>query len=142
MSERPRRSLTAKRRQPDRPDVESTAARGEFPSAGLIFEYEDYKGPVPHPRLIQGYQDAIPNGGERVMAMAEAEAEHRRGMENRQLQDSFRAHVLGQVCGFILAVVVVGLGAWLISKGHSLAGYATLIVGAASLVRSVFRRSA
>lgn len=105
----------------------------------IAFEIEGYRGPVPPPALIDGYQAAIPNGGERVLALAEREAEHRHSMDRRQFRWSVVVHILGQLLAFALAAGVIAVGAWLIHDGKDIAGYATLLVGAASLIAAVIR---
>ncbi len=87
--------------------------------------------------MVERYQTVIPSGGERLLAMAEDESRHRRDMERRQLRASVATHALGQVLGFILALAVILAGVWLIDRDHSLAGFATLLVGAAGLIRAV-----
>lgn len=124
-----------------RAQPQSPASEGVEPEVvrqqEVIFRYEGYSGPVPPPEMVERYQTVIPSGGERLLAMAEDESRHRRDMERRQLRASVATHALGQVLGFILALAVILAGVWLIDRDHSLAGFATLLVGAAGLIRAV-----
>src|SRR5438128_1803731 len=111
-------------RRPGRRRVGGVARRASpqtEASEELLFHTEEYSGPVPPVDLVDGYQRLIPNGGERLLAMAEAEGDHRRSMEKRQLNHNFIAHVLGQTLGFVLAAGVIFAGAYLIDHGHSVA---------------------
>src|SRR4051795_7399730 len=80
------------------PQPSFEAERGRLESEA-IFEWEGYRGPTPPPALIEGYQRAIPHGGERVMELAESEVQHRHEMERDQLKKSYRAHLIGQAGG-------------------------------------------
>jgi uncharacterized membrane protein len=108
-------------------------------STEIVFEFQGYRGPVPPPALVDGYQRALPSGGERVLAMAEQESEHRRDMDRRQLRASLGTHVLGQVLGFLLAAGIVAGGIYLIATDRSLWGLGIVLLGAAGLIRAVFR---
>jgi uncharacterized membrane protein len=139
----------ARGRASSREEATGRAYPAPFPSTGraspfaeeeiVLFEYEDYRGPIPHPRIIEGYQRTIPNGGQQVIDLVREEAEHRHQMEPLRLRLGFRAHVTGQAFAFVLALVIVLAGAWLIDRDHDLVGYATLLVGGAGLIQAVVR---
>ena len=42
-----------------------------------------WNGHMPPPEIVRGYNDAVPNGGERVFNQFELEADHRRKMQWR-----------------------------------------------------------
>jgi len=42
-----------------------------------------FSGPLPHPRLLQQYDDISPGMANRLVQMAEAEAANRREMQNK-----------------------------------------------------------
>lgn len=42
-----------------------------------------FSGPLPPPELLAKYNDVIPNGAERIMAMAERQSSHRERLEYR-----------------------------------------------------------
>ncbi|MGA8365508.1 MAG: DUF2335 domain-containing protein [Solirubrobacteraceae bacterium] len=95
---------------------------------------------MPPPDLIDGYQRVIPNGGERVLALAEREQEHRHRSEDRGMRLSAAAHFVGQSLAFVLSAMIVVFGYELLRHGDSVAGYGTLLVGAASLLSAAFRK--
>jgi uncharacterized membrane protein len=107
-----------------------------------MFQTEEYAGPVPPPELIQGYQEAIPNGGQQVLDFARREQEQRHHIENQAQTQWGRSLILGQITGFILALAIIGCGFVLIEDGHQLVGYGGLLVGGAGLVGSALRRRA
>ena len=99
-----------------------------------------HQGPLPPEDSFASYEQTLPGAAERIMAMTEANGEHRREMERRQLeadishrdqvyetqrlsiQGSLRSDLAGQVIGGIIAIgcvigaVLTGLqtGNWLI----------------------------
>jgi len=40
-----------------------------------------YSGPIPHPNDLARYEEILPGAAERIMKMAELQAEHRRALE-------------------------------------------------------------
>ena len=42
-----------------------------------------FSGPIPPPALLQKYNEIIPNGAERILAMAEKQSAHREYLEKR-----------------------------------------------------------
>lgn len=42
---------------------------------------QQFSGPVPHPQILQGYDQIIPGAAERILRMAEEDAEHQREIE-------------------------------------------------------------
>jgi uncharacterized membrane protein len=41
-----------------------------------------FSGPLPPPEILAKYNDALPNGAERIVAMAEGQMKHRQALEN------------------------------------------------------------
>ena len=79
-------------------------------------------GPLPPPDALQGYEDVIPGGAERIMAMAERQSAHRQEMERSAVIGASKRSYLGLGAGFLLSAITVGAGAFLIAMGHDLAG--------------------
>ncbi|MDA8409380.1 MAG: DUF2335 domain-containing protein [Treponema sp.] len=73
-----------------------------------------YSGPLPPAAEFERYNAAVPGAAERILAMAEKEAEHRHGAEDLLVQEEVRASKTGQLFAFALgigslAVVAVSL---------------------------------
>lgn len=83
---------------------------------------EQYSGPLPHPALLGQFNQVIPNGAERIMAMVEKQNNHRMGLENTVITNQQKQSTLGQY--FALAITIFGLllSAWAINTGHDTAG--------------------
>lgn len=81
-----------------------------------------HSGPLPDGDTIEQYSRCIPDGGNRVMALTERQQVHRHNMEDKHLTSVIKHTSTGQWMGFALAIAFLGVGTWLISAGHELAG--------------------
>ena len=70
---------------------------------------ERYSGPLPPPQALEQYNRAVPNGAERIMAMAEKELDHRHTLETKVINGRIRAELLGTISALVLAVLVLGV---------------------------------
>lgn len=83
----------------------------------------EFSGPLPPPGMLARYNDALPDGADRIVKMAEAQSSHRRTIESR-----------GQIFAFVLALVAIVGGIVLIATGHSIAGLVPLIGAIGGLI--------
>lgn len=98
-------------------------------------------GPLPHPDLVKGYDDIIPNGAERIMQMAEKEQENR-FQERKEIRDTNKEIAMGklkyvnrgQIMGFILALIMLGLATLFVFTDHEGIAYFLFSIGMVSLV--------
>jgi len=68
-----------------------------------------FSGPLPPPDDLIRYNEAFAGCAERIVAMAEHQSEHRRGLETRVVDHNVRHDHRGQTLGFLLALVgIVG----------------------------------
>jgi uncharacterized membrane protein len=86
--------------------------------ARLSIRESIWHGPLPPPKVLKAYNDAIPHGAERIMVMAEDQLAHQHGVEKKELFQSAR----GQLFAFIIAIVFLIASAFLIFTGHEMAG--------------------
>ena len=86
--------------------------------------FEQTNGPIPPPSMLERYNQVIPNGADRLMSMAERQADHRQALEKIVIDgDSKRAN-WGLVAGFVIAISFSGLATFLIVSWHSAEGVA------------------
>ena len=90
--------------------------------AGLIAAQTVHIGPLPSPEVLEKYNTIIPDGANRIMTMAEKQQDHRFGLENTALRSQLRQSKRGQIFGFIICLVGLGISAWAIGTGHELGG--------------------
>ena len=109
-----------KKNQPVRPEpsaLRAAAFRGEMM----------FSGPLPPPEVLTKYNEAVPNAAERILVMAEKQADHRRGLEAKVVASNAFNQTLGSVFAFILGLIAIGGGIYLIASGKSTEGLASII---------------
>lgn len=97
-----------------------------------IREASSFSGPIPPPEILRGYNEIVSNGAERIMAMAEKQSNHRMQLEDLVIREELRQSRVGQIFGFILGIVGLGLATLLAILGHEvIAGIfgTTIILG-------------
>lgn len=88
-----------------------------------------FMGPLPPPDLLQHYNEVLPGSAERIVALAECEANHRRECEKKALdsdikvdKDDSAARTRGQWLAFAIVVIIGGAGFYLALHGHEITG--------------------
>lgn len=97
---------------------------------------ESHSGPLPSPRTLKKYDEIIPNGAERIVSVFEKQADHRMTLEKMVIGRQTFQSLLGQIFGFIIAIVFLIAGIYLVIGGHETAGisvFALDIVGLAAV---------
>lgn len=69
----------------------------------VISYSKSHSGPLPDVETLQGYNEIIPNGGERLMLQVEKQGDHRRKLEGRVINWNNFQSLLGQLFGLIIA---------------------------------------
>ncbi len=98
--------------------------------------HQSFSGPIPPPTILKEYNQIIPNGAERIMAMAEAQSEHRRKLESKALNTDSRNSLWGLIFAFILGMTVVISGVIVVFKGYKTTGSFISTTGLATLLGS------
>jgi uncharacterized membrane protein len=104
--------------------------------AVLVASQQTWSGPLPPPTLLVEYNDAVANGAERVLSMAEAQARHRMKMEEKTLESDRRLAQTGQWIGLVVVLAVLALGGYMAHLGATTAAVATIgidVVGLAAV---------
>jgi uncharacterized membrane protein len=86
-----------------------------------------YSGPIPSPEMLDAYNSVMPNGADRIMKMAEAQAEHRMKLESVTVTSQNKQGERGQIFALISVLALVAAGIWAISCGQT--GIAITIFG-------------
>ena len=69
-----------------------------------------HQGPLPLPAVLKQYDDIVPGAAERIMRMAEHQAQHRQDLEARVIRTDNLKSLLGMIFGFVIALVGFGGG--------------------------------
>lgn len=84
-------------RQPN--PAQTAAAAAARQNSQIVSQSQHWAGPLPPPAALAQFNDIIPNGAERIMAMVEQEQIHRASHEmtilNATVVDTRRGHWLG-----------------------------------------------
>ncbi len=59
------------------------------PQANLVVHHqktEMFSGPLPHPDILQRFNDIVPGAAERILKMAEGQFEHRTALEKKVIE--------------------------------------------------------
>src|SRR5579871_4742273 len=100
-----------------------------------------FVGPIPPPDILGQYESSYPGAADRIIRMAEQEAEHRRSVEQSLLRKEiertrkdFDEARRGQVCALIITLAAILAGAYTAVKGHEIAGSIIGVGGIGSIV--------
>ncbi|MFP4215807.1 MAG: DUF2335 domain-containing protein [Phycisphaerae bacterium] len=99
-------------------DGDGLESRVDESTPSLIARLCTMEGPLPPPAMLEEYEKVLPGAAERICALAEEEARHRRQMDQRSLdaakddRSAERAERrLGQILGFItcMGLIIAGV---------------------------------
>ena len=107
------------------PSAQTQAAHVEIKTA--------FSGPLPPPEIMKAYNDILPGGAERILAMAENQAQHRRELEKIVVKGNSWHQVWGIVAAFVVTVLVVGAGTFLIYNDKDASGLTMIITNLVAL---------
>ncbi|MBI4266931.1 MAG: DUF2335 domain-containing protein [Chloroflexi bacterium] len=93
-----------------------------------------YEGPIPDPSTLQEYEKVIPGSADRILRMAERQAEHRQFLEKTVIHGDSRRAFYGLWVGAFVALCVLGGAIFLIYTGHDVAG---AVIGGLDIVSLV-----
>lgn len=77
-----------------------------------------FRGPLPPPEHLEGYNRVVEGGAERIFRMAERQSEHRVGLEDHSVKEGLKQSGRGQWFGFVLALVLIASAVFLAVNGH------------------------
>lgn len=89
-----------------------------------------FSGPLPPPEILIRYNDAVPDGAERIIALAERQAAHRMALESRVVDADIKRSYWGLGAGFLIALAGLAASFFMVDRGNAVAG---VVVGALDL---------
>jgi uncharacterized membrane protein len=95
---------------------------------------QHYSGPIPPPSMLEKYNQVIPGSAERILKMAEEQAEHRRVLEKTAIRSDVRNSTLGIICALVISLGVLFLAYYAIRMNQPTAGTIIGAIGLGSLV--------
>lgn len=90
--------------------------------------------PLPRPEIMAGYEQILPGSADRILAMAEKQAEHRQGLERSKLAGDQITQARAQwlTTGLVAIIFCGSIG--LIAYGKDIAGLVAIITETVALV--------
>lgn len=105
-----------------------------FPQAVSFQEAKYFAGPLPEPQTLFEYNQVDPTAADRIIGMAEREAQHRHETERALLRIHGRNSTLGVISATFLGSLAIGGGAYGMIQGADLGGAGLALAGLASLL--------
>lgn len=127
--------LTPRAPQPER----RSGTEGQ-PDSEERIRMGQWSGPLPPPAALEQFERSSPGAADRILSMAEREEKHRHEQERKMLSSDTSARSRGQFMAFLIAVVIILGGMWLIHDGKSIEGLIAVLTPLAVLV-GLFLRS-
>lgn len=86
---------------------------------------ESFSGPLPHPSILKGYNELVPDAAERILKAFEKQNEHREFIEKETNKANIKLawantgeRYVGLILGFVIACIILYLIYALAIKGH------------------------
>jgi uncharacterized membrane protein len=114
------------------------------PSGQQIQEFQlegrFYTGPIPEPEALAEYERINPGLADRLVTMAEKEQTLRHTILRWRTLAQIWVTAAGQIFGFVIGVLAICLGGFLLYHDKNLAGFTTFLSGVVMLVTAFIYR--
>ena len=105
---------------------------------------EMYEGPVPNPPMLRGFEDVVPGSAKNLMDESIAMMAHARSVDEKRVRLVVWTQMWSQIGRWVMMLILVGLGVYLLMNRHTAAGYILITAGvgpnAVAAVVPLFRR--
>jgi len=98
-------------------------------------QVQSFSGPLPHPEILRQFDQISPGAAERIIKMAEDQSLHRRELERKVIESDISSSKLGQILGFVIAVIGLAVSAVVGVFGSPTAGG---VIGVGTIVSLVW----
>lgn len=95
---------------------------------------QSFQGPLPHPDILKQYNECYPQAAKIIIDKFSEQVDHRIDIEKTVIKSNTRNSTLGVVFGFILGLVGILSGTYLIMNDKDLTGIGFYVVSVGSLV--------
>ncbi|MCK4653487.1 MAG: DUF2335 domain-containing protein [Candidatus Cloacimonetes bacterium] len=96
-----------------------------------ITALQQFKGPIPPPKILQQYDSILPGAADRILTMAEKQSDHRQSLEKKHVNSSLTDARIGLWLGFSIVVISLFIAGFLLYNNKTTSG---LILGGGSLI--------
>lgn len=111
--------------------------QNESDQQALITKVERHQlflGPLPPPDVIRQYDEICPGAADRIIGMAERQAQHRQTIESKVINSDTVNSKMGMVFGFVIALISIIGGVYIILQDKIFPGIAIIMAMLVSLV--------
>jgi len=88
----------------------------------FLVQKSSFSGPIPHPSVLQGYEDILPGLADRITKMAENQSKHRQKLEARVILVDGIKSILGLVFAFLIVIAALVAGVYTAIMGNPIFG--------------------
>lgn len=85
-------------------------------------QVSEFSGPLPHPGILEGYEKILPGSADRILTLAEQEANYRRQIDNSIINTESRDSLLGIIFAFVLSLAFLVCGTIIIIIADEISG--------------------
>ena len=122
--------MAKKNKRRNRNPAKTPPATPQQPSGVQIKHAQvSFSGPIPPPAALEAYDKVHPGLANRIMQMAEGEAEHIRQMDTKKLDSDVRTRYVdrfiqftGQLSALIIGLAAIGGGVYVALNGQPIVG--------------------
>ncbi|MBN1806837.1 MAG: DUF2335 domain-containing protein [Sedimentisphaerales bacterium] len=111
----------------------------EIQESKATIEQRYFAGPLPHPDILDKYNAILPGAADRIITMAEKQAEHRQNIERRQQTSETVLSFTGQLCALLFVLTTVIGASYCILRGQPWGGVGLGATGIVSIVYAFIR---
>lgn len=97
---------------------------------------ETFSGPLPHPDILQRYNEILPGSAERIFKTFEGQTQHRQKLERSVVKTDNAKSIMGLVFGFVIAITAICGGIYCALEGRPFLGGTLSFTGIALIVAS------
>jgi len=101
---------------------------------------ELYKGPMPSPDLIERYSKLYPDAPEFFFSLMQKQTDHRINIEEKVISSNIIGERIGQVFAFIICVIAIASGVYLIMNNKDAAGISSILLSLGGVIGIFFVR--
>ncbi|MGD9670774.1 MAG: DUF2335 domain-containing protein [Hyphomicrobiaceae bacterium] len=99
-----------------------------------------FSGPIPPATEFEKYEAVLPGAADRILKMAETQAQHRHSLESFVVRASAFSSLVGTISALIIVLAGFAGGVYLILNGFSVQGFVALFGPLAAIVGAFLYR--
>ncbi len=93
-----------------------------------IMVSQSFAGPLPHPSILQKYEEICPGAANRIIKVFEGQVKHRQGIEGKVIGSNVLNERLGIIAAFVITITMILVGAGLLMYDKKIEGLATIFI--------------